>query len=282
MRMLLAFCCCSRPCDRARPDRADAPTRSRVYAGLHEAAAKGDVAEIEKLIKEGERPNIQDSRSRTPLHVAVYLKQPRRRPRAAQARRQPQRARDRPLRHRHHRGGGERPRDAQARARRRRQRPQHHQPLRRHRADRRRASRPRRGGEDADRRQGAAQPRQQSRLDRADGIDRARQRRQEPHRHAARRWSRPAPTSTSPTARAPRRCSTRAAAATSRWRASWRTPVRASANAEQIVAKLNRRTANARRAVQKWDRAHARRATKPSADHVCENSYCAGVCTGGN
>ena len=46
----------------------------RIYAGLHEAAAKGDVAELEKLIAEGERPNIQDSRSRTPLHVAVYLK----------------------------------------------------------------------------------------------------------------------------------------------------------------------------------------------------------------
>jgi hypothetical protein len=53
-----------------------APTAEeiRIYAGLHEAAAKGDVAEIEKLITEGEKPNIQDSRSRTPLHVAVYLK----------------------------------------------------------------------------------------------------------------------------------------------------------------------------------------------------------------
>jgi ankyrin repeat protein len=54
-----------------------APTRQElaVYAGLHEAAAKGDVAEIERLIKEGEKPNIQDSKSRTPLHVAVYMKQ---------------------------------------------------------------------------------------------------------------------------------------------------------------------------------------------------------------
>ena len=54
-----------------------APTRSEiaVYAGLHEAAAKGDVAEVEKLIAEGEKLNIQDSKSRTPLHVAVYLKQ---------------------------------------------------------------------------------------------------------------------------------------------------------------------------------------------------------------
>jgi len=56
----------------------NAPTRQElaIYAGLHEAAAKGDAAEIEKLIAEGEKPNIQDSKSRTPLHVAVYKKQP--------------------------------------------------------------------------------------------------------------------------------------------------------------------------------------------------------------
>src|SRR5438105_1412024 len=40
------------------------------------------------------------------------------------------------------------------------------------------------------------------------------------------RWSRPVATPTSPTARATRRCSWRGAAAMSRWRASWRTPVR--------------------------------------------------------
>ena len=44
----------------------------QIYAGLHAAAASGDVAEIEKLIKEGENPNLQDSNSRTPLLVAVY------------------------------------------------------------------------------------------------------------------------------------------------------------------------------------------------------------------
>ena len=55
----------------------NAPNRQElaVYAGLHEAAAKGDVAEIEKLLKEGEKPNIQDAKSRTPLHVAAYMKQ---------------------------------------------------------------------------------------------------------------------------------------------------------------------------------------------------------------
>jgi ankyrin repeat protein len=46
----------------------------RVYAGLHDAAARGDVAEIERLIAEGEKPNIQDANSRTPLHVAAFLR----------------------------------------------------------------------------------------------------------------------------------------------------------------------------------------------------------------
>ena len=46
----------------------------RIYAGLHDAAARGDVAAIEQLIAEGEKPNLQDSKSRTPLHVAVFMR----------------------------------------------------------------------------------------------------------------------------------------------------------------------------------------------------------------
>ena len=46
----------------------------KIYAGLHEAAAKGDAEEINKLIAAGEKVDIQDSKSRTPLHVAVFLK----------------------------------------------------------------------------------------------------------------------------------------------------------------------------------------------------------------
>jgi ankyrin repeat protein len=46
----------------------------RIYAGLHDAAARGDVAEIETRIAEGEKPNIQDANSRTPLHVAAFLR----------------------------------------------------------------------------------------------------------------------------------------------------------------------------------------------------------------
>ena len=45
----------------------------RVYAGLHAAAAKGDAAEVERLIAAGEKPNVQDSRGRTPLHVAAHF-----------------------------------------------------------------------------------------------------------------------------------------------------------------------------------------------------------------
>ena len=74
--LMLALACCLAAL--AVPARAQsAPSRQElsIYDGLHEAAAKGGVAEIERLIKEGEKPNIQDSRSRTPLHVAAFLKQ---------------------------------------------------------------------------------------------------------------------------------------------------------------------------------------------------------------
>src|SRR5215208_6063819 len=44
-----------------------------VYAGLHAAAAKGDAAEIERLIAAGQNPNAQDAHSRTPLHIAAHF-----------------------------------------------------------------------------------------------------------------------------------------------------------------------------------------------------------------
>jgi uncharacterized protein len=47
----------------------------RIYAGLHAAAATGDVAAIEQLVADGERPNVQDAHSRTPLMVAVFRRQ---------------------------------------------------------------------------------------------------------------------------------------------------------------------------------------------------------------
>src|SRR5260370_9853195 len=47
----------------------------RIYAGLHAAAGNGDVAAIEQLVADGEKPNVQDSRSRTPLLVAAFRRQ---------------------------------------------------------------------------------------------------------------------------------------------------------------------------------------------------------------
>jgi hypothetical protein len=49
-----------------------APTESewRAYGGLHAAAARGDVAGIEKLIASGENKEAVDEAGRTPLHVA--------------------------------------------------------------------------------------------------------------------------------------------------------------------------------------------------------------------
>src|SRR5215213_1108634 len=53
-----------------------APSQSelRVYAGLHAAAAKGDTAEIERLIAAKENLNAADAHSRTPLMVAAHLR----------------------------------------------------------------------------------------------------------------------------------------------------------------------------------------------------------------
>jgi ankyrin repeat protein len=53
-----------------------APTDAelRAYTGLHAAAARGDVADIEKRIAAGENKEATDTRHRTPLHVAAFQK----------------------------------------------------------------------------------------------------------------------------------------------------------------------------------------------------------------
>ncbi len=38
---------------------------------LHEAARRGDLAEIQRLLKEGTNPNVQDDELNTPLHCAA-------------------------------------------------------------------------------------------------------------------------------------------------------------------------------------------------------------------
>jgi uncharacterized protein len=54
-----------------------APTEAelRGYTGLHAAAARGEIAEIEKRIAAGENKEATDHRQRTPLHVAAFQKQ---------------------------------------------------------------------------------------------------------------------------------------------------------------------------------------------------------------
>ena len=48
-------------------------TEIKAYAGLHAAAAAGDVAKIESLIKSGANLEARDAHQRTPLHVAVFM-----------------------------------------------------------------------------------------------------------------------------------------------------------------------------------------------------------------
>ena len=45
------------------------------YTGLHAAAAKGDVAEIGRLLKSSAAVDARDGYARTPLHVAIYRSQ---------------------------------------------------------------------------------------------------------------------------------------------------------------------------------------------------------------
>ncbi len=44
----------------------------QAYAGLHAAAARDDVAEIERLVAAGGNTEARDANSRTPLHVAAF------------------------------------------------------------------------------------------------------------------------------------------------------------------------------------------------------------------
>ena len=52
------------------------PAELQAYRGLHAAAAKGDVAEIETLVKSGSAVDARDGRARTPLHVAAFMRKP--------------------------------------------------------------------------------------------------------------------------------------------------------------------------------------------------------------
>jgi uncharacterized protein len=59
----------------AAAQTAPSPSELAAYAGLHAAAAKGDLAAIERLVASGTDKEATDSRKRTPLHVAAFQKQ---------------------------------------------------------------------------------------------------------------------------------------------------------------------------------------------------------------
>lgn len=54
---------------------APSPTELSAYRGLHAAAAQGDAAAIERLVKTGAAIEARDGHGRTPLHVATFMHQ---------------------------------------------------------------------------------------------------------------------------------------------------------------------------------------------------------------
>jgi len=54
---------------------APSPVELKNYSGLHAAAAKGDWAAIERLVRAKAPIDARDGQGRTPLHVAVYMRQ---------------------------------------------------------------------------------------------------------------------------------------------------------------------------------------------------------------
>ncbi len=59
----------------ARAQVAPTPAELAAYTGLHAAAARGDLADIQRRIAAGESKETMDARLRTPLHVAAFQKQ---------------------------------------------------------------------------------------------------------------------------------------------------------------------------------------------------------------
>jgi len=73
MRFLLALLLALALTASAYPQVPPSAAELTGYAGLHAAAAKGDIAEIKRLAAAGAALEATDSERRTPLHVAVFM-----------------------------------------------------------------------------------------------------------------------------------------------------------------------------------------------------------------
>jgi ankyrin repeat protein len=69
--LLLTLCLAPLPAKSQIPPGA---AEIAAYRGLHAAAAAGDAADIEKLVKAGAALEARDGHQRTPLHVAAHLR----------------------------------------------------------------------------------------------------------------------------------------------------------------------------------------------------------------
>src|SRR5438445_6430838 len=72
MRLLLVIAALSLALP-AAAQIAPSPAEIAAYRGLHAAAAKGDAAEIARLVVASEKVDAVDGHRRTPLHVAAHF-----------------------------------------------------------------------------------------------------------------------------------------------------------------------------------------------------------------
>jgi ankyrin repeat protein len=75
MRLLSTIIVAASICMPAAAQVAPSPETLAAYRGLHAAAAKGDVAAIERAVRDGAALDAADPQQRTPLHVAIFMKQ---------------------------------------------------------------------------------------------------------------------------------------------------------------------------------------------------------------